>query len=75
MSPVPHILNCLSSFVQTGSRVRVATLNLALFLFVLVTRDASHNCQVTGNQRQQLEAAFLESRAILADLYLVSHPV
>ncbi|KAL5966526.1 Protein CLEC16A, partial [Taenia solium] len=67
---ISKLLDIISDAAKMGSRVRVATLNLALFLFVLVTRDASHNCQVTANQRQQLEAAFLESRAILADLYL-----
>ncbi|CDI96806.1 protein clec16a [Echinococcus multilocularis] len=67
---ITKLLDIISDAAKMGSRVRVATLNLALFLFVLVTRDASHNCQLTDNHRQQLEAAFLESRAILADLYL-----
>ncbi|KAL5105529.1 hypothetical protein TcWFU_007215 [Taenia crassiceps] len=67
---ITKLLDIIDDAAKMGSRVRVATLNLALFLFVLVTRDASHNCQVTADQRKQLEAAFLESRAILADLYL-----
>ncbi|VDM35691.1 unnamed protein product [Hydatigera taeniaeformis] len=69
---ITKLLDIISDAAKMGSRVRVATLNLALFLFFLLTRDASRSCQLTDNQRRKLEAAFLESRAILADLYLVS---
>ncbi len=55
-----------------GSRVRVATLNLALFLLVLVTRDSSRRCQLTENQRQQAQTAFIESRTLLQNLFMVS---
>lgn len=70
-------LNVITHFLFThlASRVRVATLNLVLFLLVLVTRDTSRKCQLTENQLQHLEAAFLESRNILCDLYLVSFNV
>ncbi len=56
-----------------GSRVRVATLNLALFLLVLVTRDSSRRCQLTENHRQQAQTAFIESRTLLQNLFMVSH--
>ncbi|KAM7541734.1 hypothetical protein Aperf_G00000003329 [Anoplocephala perfoliata] len=58
-----------SKFVEAPG-LRVATLNLALFLLVLVTRDASQRCQLTENQIQQLQTAFFKCRNILRDLYL-----
>ncbi|KAM3181423.1 hypothetical protein ACTXT7_014410 [Hymenolepis weldensis] len=67
---ITKLLDIISDAVKMASRVRVATLNLVLFLLVLVTRDASRKCQLTENQLQHLEAAFLESRNILCDLYL-----
>ncbi|KAM7543114.1 hypothetical protein Aperf_G00000003464 [Anoplocephala perfoliata] len=67
---ITKLLNIISDAVKMCSRVRVATLNLALFLLVLVTRDASQRCQLTENQIQQLQTAFFKCRNILRDLYL-----
>ncbi|KAM7542081.1 hypothetical protein Aperf_G00000002931 [Anoplocephala perfoliata] len=67
---ITKLLDIISDAVKMGSRVRVATLNLAVFLLVLVTRDASQRCQLTENQIQQLQTAFFECRNILRDLYL-----
>nr|CDS30310.2 protein clec16a [Hymenolepis microstoma] len=67
---ITKILDIISDAIKMGSRVRVATLNLALFLLVLVTRDSSMKCQLTENQLQHLETAFLECRNILRDLYM-----
>ncbi|KAM7542668.1 hypothetical protein Aperf_G00000003711 [Anoplocephala perfoliata] len=70
---ITKLLDIISDAVKMCSRVRVATLNLALFLLVLVTRDASQRCQLTENQIQQLQTAFFKCRNILRDLYLRNH--
>uniref|UniRef100_A0A183T211 FPL domain-containing protein n=1 Tax=Schistocephalus solidus TaxID=70667 RepID=A0A183T211_SCHSO len=55
----------------SGSRVRVVTLNLALFLLFLLTRDASNICQLSEDQRTQLNSALVKSRSVLQDFYMV----
>ncbi|VDD76262.1 unnamed protein product [Mesocestoides corti] len=71
---ITKLLDIISDAAKMGSRVRVATLNLALFLLVLITRDSSRVCQLTENQRQQVQATFMESHLLLHNLYMGLSP-
>ncbi|VDN15371.1 unnamed protein product [Dibothriocephalus latus] len=64
------LLDIIIDASKPGSRVRVVTLNLALFLLFLLTRDASNVCQLSEDQRTQLNSAFVKSRSVLQDFYM-----
>nr|VZI25794.1 unnamed protein product [Spirometra erinaceieuropaei] len=67
---ITKLLDIIIDASKPGSRVRVVTLNLALFLLFLLTRDASNVCQLSENQRSQLNSALAKSRSVLQDFYM-----